>query len=87
MTPFSSKTVSAAMRDAVDLANNVAVSLGTRGNLSTTFKDFEEQMFARATKVQELTMMRKVHMCAADAMIGMMNVIAKAKGKYSDQGF
>ena len=91
MTPFSGKGANAAMMDALELANNIADCLKHGGNLDTAVKDFEEQMFPRASKVQELTMMHKRHMYAADApigfMVGMMDVIAKAKGKKLDQGF
>ena len=78
MTQFSGKGANAAMRDALDLANNVADCLKNGGNFDSAVKDFEEQMFPRATKVQELTMIHKVHMYAADApigfMVGMMDV-------------
>ena len=90
MTPFSGKGANAAMRDALDLANNIADCLENGGNMDTAVKNFEEQMFPRATKVQELTMMHKMHMYAADApigfMVGMMDVIAEARGKKLDQG-
>ncbi|KAL6720034.1 hypothetical protein ACLMJK_001955 [Lecanora helva] len=91
MTPFSGKGANAAMRDALDLANAIADCLKVGGDLDAAVKDFEEQMFPRAHKVQELTMMHKVHMYAADApigfMVGMMDVIAEAKGRSLDEGF
>ena len=90
MTPFSGKGANAAMRDALDIANAIADCLKSGGNLDAAVKDFEMQMHSRATKVQELTMMHKVHMYAADApigfMVGMMDVIAEAKGKNLNEG-
>ena len=90
MTPFSVKGANAAMRDALDLANKIADCLKDGGNLDTAILDFEEKMFPRVSKVQELTMMHKVEMYAADApigfMVGMMDVIAEAKGKKLDEG-
>ena len=90
MTPFSGKGANAAMRDALDLASNIADCLKYGGHLDTAVAEYEEQMFPRARKVQELTMMHKVQMYAANApigfMVGMMDVIAEAKGKKLDQG-
>ena len=91
MTPFSGKGANAAMRDALDLANAIADCLQQGSELDTAIQDFEAEMFERTTKVQELTMMHKIHMYAADApvgfMVGMMDVIAEAKGKKLDEGF
>lgn len=91
MTPFSGKGANAAMRDALDLADAIVDCLKNGTNLDTAVEGFETQMFPRATKVQELTMMHKVHMYGADAPIGfmvqMMDVIAEAKGKKLDDGF
>ena len=90
MTPFSGKGANAAMRDALDLANAIADSIQQGSSLDTAVKNFETEMFDRTTKVQELTMMHKVQMYAADApigfMVGMMDVIAEAKGKKLDEG-
>ena len=90
MTPFSGKGANAAMRDALDLADNIADCLKRGDNLDRAVAEFEEKMFPRARKVQELTMMHKVQMYAGDApigfMVGMMDVIAEAKGKKLDEG-
>ena len=85
MAPFFGKGANAAMRDALDLANNVADCIGNGSNLDSAVKDLEEHMIPRATKVQELTMMHKVHMHAAVApigfMAGMMDVMAGMFGQ------
>ena len=90
MTPFSGKGANAAMRDALDLANALADCVRDGGNLDAAVETFETQMCARTYKVQELTMMHKVHMYADDApvgfMVGMMDVIAEAKGKNLNEG-
>ena len=90
MTPFSGKGANAAMRDALDLANNIADCLKEGVHLDTAVAEYEEQICPRARKVQELTMMHKVQMYAAVApigfMVGMMDVIAEAKGKKLDRG-
>lgn len=78
------------MRDAVDLADAVADCLQNGRDLDDTIKDYERQMFVRSQKVQELTMMHRVHMFEPNAPVGfmvqMVDVIAEAKGKNLDAG-
>jgi 2-polyprenyl-6-methoxyphenol hydroxylase-like FAD-dependent oxidoreductase len=57
MTPFAGEGVNVAMKDAVDLAEAIIVASKTQfGDISQRIESFEQSMFKRASKVQQLTL-------------------------------
>lgn len=58
MTPFTGEGVNAAMKDATELAEAIAVAVGRGGGeeaLSKTVQSYEEEMFRRAHKIMQMT--------------------------------
>lgn len=78
------------MKDALVLAEHIIQALQQKLDLNTAVQGYEQEMFIRATKVQQESLFNKTRMFRADAPIGfmvdMMDVIFGAKGKSLDTG-
>ena len=88
-TPFAGLGVNAAMKDALDLSEQIIESV-SGGTLDEAVKKYEQEMFPRAKEVQTRTMQNKEGMFSPDAPVGMMaafvGVVGAEVGWPVDQG-
>lgn len=71
-TPFAGLGVNAAMRDSLELAEQIINAVQQGNSIDTAVEKYETSMFPRAKQVQSQTMRNKLNGFADDAPVGFM---------------
>ncbi len=91
MTPFAGEGVNKAMKDCLELAEELEKALDGDGDMDGAVRGYEQNMFPRAEKIQTKTMRNKQGLFSKEGpvrfLVGMIDDIADELGKDLSKGF
>ncbi|KIW29366.1 uncharacterized protein PV07_05184 [Cladophialophora immunda] len=91
MTPFAGEGVNKAMKDSLELAEALEKALKEQSNVDEAVRQYEENMFPRAKRIQRKTMTNKQGMFSTEGpvkfLVGMIDGAAEEMGKDLTKGW
>ena len=91
MTPFAGEGVNKAMKDCLELADQLEKALDGDGDIDEAVRGYEQTMFPRAQNIQTKTMRNKQGLFSKEGpvnfLVGMVDDIAEELGKDLSKGF